>query len=505
MRIPVSIPAFLVFIQAVMLCSLTDRGMAQIREPVAAGSYYPSRTEELNAQLNLLFGTVQKEETDKNTAALIVPHAGYVFSGRVAAQAYARLDPEKTFSRIFLIGTSHHKMLNGASIYHQGNYRTPLGMVKVDTALAARLLENHPFFRFDPGAHNREHSLEVQLPFLQYRLNKPFTIVPIIIGTSSAKTCQSIAEALKPFFTPDNLFIISSDFSHYPDYEEAKRTDGITGQAIAENDPEVFLQTLKDQAGKNIAGLVTGCCAWSAVLTLLNMSSGNPDIKVHHVKYMNSGDSPSGDKKKVVGYHSFVFTREQPSPESFCLSEKEKNLLLKMAREAILAGVKTQKVPEHYGEKLPDRIQSHCGVFVTLRKDGKLRGCIGQFTTTSPLHQTVRELAQAAAFYDKRFSPVREAEIPDIEIEISVLSPLKRIHSPDEFIPEKHGIYLSKGNRSGTYLPQVAEETGWSREELLGHCARDKAGIGWDGWKEADLYIYEALVFKEKELLKPDL
>jgi AmmeMemoRadiSam system protein A len=340
----------------------------------------------------------------------------------------------------------------------------------------------------------------VQLPFLQYRLKKPFTIVPIIIGTQSAPTCKKIAEILEPWFTPENLFVISTDFSHYPSYSDAVKYDDITGKAISTNSPELFVQALLGNDKKNVPGLATSCCGWSSVLTMLYISSGNPDIKISHVKYMNSGDTPYGDKEKVVGYHSFIFTRENNVLKDFSLSEPEKIMLLNMARQSIENSLKNKPLPTPDEKDLTTGVKTQCGAFVTLNKNGKLRGCIGRFTATEPLYKVVEEMAQASAFQDTRFSPVTSKEMEEIEIEISVLTPLKRIKSIEEFELGKQGIYIIKGNRSGTFLPQVAGDTGWSKEEFLGHCARDKAGIGWDGWKDADLYTYEALVFNENEM-----
>jgi len=145
-------------------------------------------------------------------------------------------------------------------------------------------------------------------------------------------------------------------------------------------------------------------------------------------------------------------------------------------------------------------LQTKCGAFVTLRKNGGLRGCIGRFDASVPLFKVVQQMAVSSSTEDYRFTPVSANEISGLEIEISVLTPMRRIKSIDEFQLGKHGIYMRKGTRAGTFLPQVAAETGWSKDEFLGHCARDKAGIGWNGWKDAELYVYEALIFSEKEL-----
>jgi AmmeMemoRadiSam system protein A len=239
------------------------------------------------------------------------------------------------------------------------------------------------------------------------------------------------------------------------------------------------------------------------VLTLLNITSAQPAIQVEHVKYMNSGDSPYGDKVNVVGYHAFIFTRSVGSSSSieFNLSPEDKKMLLKIARESIEAKLKNRSEPKIRDNELPENLKTNYGAFVTLNKKGRLRGCIGRFMPNQPLYKVVQEMAVSAAFHDTRFAPVAKEEIKNIDIEISVLTPLKQIYSIDDFQLGKHGIYIIKGNRSGTYLPQVAESTGWNKEEFMGHCSREKAGIGWNGWKNADLYTYEAMIFHEKELL----
>jgi hypothetical protein len=485
-----------------MNCAGQQKPKQVVREPVVAGTFYPSNKTELQNQLAEFFKTAESKIPDDNIRAIIVPHAGYVFSGGVAASAFAQINPEKEYSRIFVIGTSHHIMMNGASIYNRGNYRTPLGEVEVDIELANQLLENSKLFKFNSAAHDREHSLEVQLPFLQYHLKKPFKIVPIIISTQTATTCHKIADALKHYFTNDNLFVISSDFSHYPNYADAVKTDKITGDAIASNSPEMFAETINKNEQKNVPGLATSCCGWSSVLTLLCITSETPGIAIQHVKYMNSGDTKYGDKKRVVGYHSFVFTVKNSSAENnnFILSPDDKKLLLDLARETIVSRLNNKDLPKQNEAKLSEATKTQCGAFVTLTKNDKLRGCIGRFVATEPLYKVVQEMALSAALEDRRFSPVKLNEMDEIEIEISVLTPLKPISSIDEFELGKHGIYMVKNGRSGTFLPQVAHDTRWNKEEFLGHCARDKAGIGWDGWKEAQLFTYEALVFSEKEL-----
>ena len=217
---------------------------------------------------------------------------------------------------------------------------------------------------------------------------------------------------------------------------------------------------------------------------------------------MNSGDSKHGEKDQVVGYWSLAVsgpTTQKGQSSAFDFTRDEKIMLLKIARNTIEKYVRTRRIPDDnpamYGEKL----KIHAGAFVTLKKDNTLRGCIGRFSADMPLYKLIGEMAVASSMEDNRFDPVDVGEIDQLEIEISVLSPLKKISSPNEIILGKHGIYIKKGYTSGTFLPQVATENGWNLDEFLGHCARDKAGIGWNGWKDAELFIYEACVFSEKE------
>jgi len=215
--------------------------------------------------------------------------------------------------------------------------------------------------------------------------------------------------------------------------------------------------------------------------------------------YKNSGDSEYGEKDRVVGYHSFVFTKNKSDliKMKFSFSGNEKLELLEIARDAISSALNGAVLPCSSSYNLTKMLMMPCGAFVTLNEGGRLRGCIGRFVAQEPLYEIIREMARAAAFEDPRFPKVKKNEFDNINIEISVLSPLKKINSIDEFSLGNQGIYIKKGISSGTFLPQVAKETGWTKEEFLGHCAQDKAGLSWDGWKDADLYTYEAIVFNE--------
>ena len=469
-----------------------------VRPATQANRFYTGDAKELSEEVDSLLALHRGETVYRDVAALIVPHAGYYFSGNVVAAAYMAVPKDKQYKRIFLLGPSHHEWLDGASVNTEADYyATPLGQVKVDRETAVALTAADSVFRYEPKAHDREHCLEVQLPFLQQLFtihSSLFTkevppIVPIIISTNDFQKLKRIAEALKPYLTEENLFIVSSDFSHYPNYEDACKVDALTGRAVESGDVEQFIAALEENARSGVPGLATSACGELAIATLLMMIDSTYEVK--HLMYQNSGDADESDHSRVVGYHAFAIVRK--SSQEFSLSEDEKRMLKEIALTSIKDSLNGKPIAEH--PSLTATLRQKCGAFVSLHKHGRLRGCIGHFGEDVPLHEIVAEMARAAAFEDPRFMPVTADELSDIVIEISVLTPMRRIQSLDEFELHRHGIYIRKGYRSGTYLPQVADEVNWTKEEFVSHCAQDKAGIGWDGWKDAELYVYEAIVF----------
>jgi AmmeMemoRadiSam system protein A len=250
---------------------------------------------------------------------------------------------------------------------------------------------------------------------------------------------------------------------------------------------------------ESVPNLATSTCGWSSIMTMLYMAQRKEDLVVSPILYRNSGDVAIGDKNRVVGYWAIATHQVSPNPEPFSLNGEEKQILLEIARNTLETYTSKGELAEVNPGTLPKSLKEPAGAFVSLYMGGRLRGCIGNFSPTSPLYQVVQEMTLAAATRDHRFVPVEASELEYIHIEISVLTPLEKISSEDEFQLGKHGIYMTKDGKSGTYLPQVAEDTGWTTEEFLGHCAREKAGIGWEGWKEADLYVYEAIVFGEEK------
>jgi hypothetical protein len=447
----------------------------------------------------------------ENVAALIVPHAGYYFSGHVAASAYARLDSDRPYKRIFLLGPSHHKWLDGASVNGGVDYyATPLGHVAVDREMARLLTTTDstdataPLFSYQPDAHDREHCLEVQLPFLQRRFKEVPPIVPIIISTNDFDKLKRMAEMLKPYFTDENLFIVSSDFSHYPSYGDAYAVDARTGKAVESGNVSEFIAAIEANAHSHIRNLATSACGEFPIIVLMLMLDDQYQVK--HIMYQNSGDIDDHDPTRVVGYHSFAILRNgkttssQALPNSqtqastgFTLTDQEKRILKDIALQSIRDSLEGKRLSTV--KSTSPILNQKCGAFVSLHKHGRLRGCIGHFGEDYPLYEIVAHMARSAAFEDPRFQPVSRDELKDLDIEISVLTPMRRIKSLDEFQLHRHGIYIRKGYRSGTFLPQVADEVNWTKEEFVAHCSQDKAGLGWDGWRDAELYVYEAIVF----------
>ncbi|WP_291858211.1 AmmeMemoRadiSam system protein B, partial [Marinilabilia sp.] len=451
--------------------------------------------------LDELFSQAKQPVSQDEVAAVIVPHAGYVFSGKVAASGFNQIPKDSKFDRVFLIGSSHRVAFNGASVYTQGDYLTPLGRVEVDREVAQKLVDSSSDISSDPNAHIDEHSLEVELPFLQHHLQHPFKLVPVVMGPHDANGAPRVAKALEEWFRPGNLFVISTDFSHYPAYEDAEKVDALTAEAILKNDPPELLTVLEKNRHLKIEGLSTSLCGWSSVLTLLHLTQNKDNLRFEKIEYQNSGDTLLGDKDRVVGYNAIaVFRAEQTKMEEsgFSLNREEQQWLVKRAHEALEAAV-NDEVAKAPVLLFSENLEAPVGAFVSLYNKGKLRGCIGNFGSDAPLWRVIDRMTADAALNDSRFLPVTDDEAGQLDIEISVLTPKRKVEDVGEIVPGKHGIYIEKDGRSGTFLPQVAEKTGWNLEEFLGHCARDKAGIGWDGWKDADVYIYEALVFGDKK------
>jgi AmmeMemoRadiSam system protein A len=248
-------------------------------------------------------------------------------------------------------------------------------------------------------------------------------------------------------------------------------------------------------------------CGWASGLMLLNLAEGDKSLEFRHIDYANSGDTPYGDREGVVGYHAIALiekkqvqkNEDKSSMDDLSFTRQEKEMLFSIARNSIRTMLYEDKNYAIDNKKIPEALKNQYGAFVTLKIDGKLRGCIGRFLSSDPLYEVVQSSALSSAFEDHRFYPLTKEEFDKVEVEITVLGPMKKITSINEIILGKHGIYIKNDLRAGTMLPQVATENGWTVEQFLGYTSRDKAGLGWEGWKSAELFIYEGIVLEENK------
>jgi hypothetical protein len=469
--------------------------MKEIREPAVAGSWYPGIPEILSKDIKGYLENAKKEKVEGEIVALVSPHAGYEYSGLVAAHAY-KLIEGKNFNAVVVVAPSHRALFKGASIYDRGGFRTPLGVVPVDDELSKKIMERRKEIQFLPEAHAQEHSVEMQIPFLQVVL-KSFKLVPIVMEPYwSWETCRYLASAIAETVRGKNVLLVaSSDLSHFHPYEKAVGLDKIVLNHIERFDPDGLYRDLNQNRCE--------ACGGGPIISIMLAAKALGANKGKVLKYLNSGDVV-GDRSSVVGYGAGVFYKTAGGIEKMKeekrvgvdlgLNESEKKTLHHIAKTVIENKVRGKTVPEFKVES--PILKENRGAFVTIHKKGQLRGCIGYIEGHGPLHKTIEEMAEAAAFRDPRFTPVSERELPDLEIEISVLTPLKRITDVKEIEVGKHGIYIKKGWYSGLLLPQVATEYGMDRQTFLEHTCQ-KAGLPSNAWKDKDteIYIFSADIF----------
>lgn len=469
--------------------------------PKVAGSFYPAGAAELSSAVEYMFFNVPAKVLKEDPIALWVPHAGLQYSGQMAALAYYEVKGRQ-YDAIILVGPSHRVAVQVASIYPKGVFQTPMGDLFIDAELAKKIADNLPDAKFDPQTYAEEHSLEVQFPFLLKVFPKT-KIVTILMGPMDLSTDKRVAEAIvKASAGRKVLLIASSDMSHYPRGQDAAKVDKNSLNMVRRYDVDLlpgYTQFLMNTRVPNLGCLFCGDGALATVMEAARKMGAN-DCRI--LGYTNTSEV-TGDMSRAVGYGSAAFYKnprgpsfpEQDSMAFFRAKENQKEIL-DLARTAIegYAGTRKQvnvnlENPEFFR---PQRI------FVTLKKGGQLRGCIGNPDTAVPLYEAVIAMATSAGFRDSRFSPLTAEEAKIVKIEVSVLGNFQRVANADQIQLGKHGVIVRQGDKQGLFLPEVAEQLP-KKEEFLNRLCEEKAGLPADAWKDpkTELWTFTTLHFQE--------
>ncbi|MGE3774305.1 MAG: AmmeMemoRadiSam system protein B [Gammaproteobacteria bacterium] len=435
-----------------------------VRPPAVAGSFYPRDPARLAQDVDayLEAAPARAGEAPK---AIIVPHAGYVYSGPIAATAYRALASARhRIRRVVLLGPAHRVAVRGLALPGVTAFATPLGEIPVDQALVERV-RDLPQVVVHPRCHAPEHSLEVQLPFLQ-RVLDDFTLLPLVVGQATA---NEVAEVLRAVWGgPETLIVISSDLSHYLPYPVASEVDRSTVGLILQGQPTLT----HDQA--------CGATPVNGLLTALRGGMLEPEL----LDLRNSGDT-AGPRDQVVGYVAVLFGTCATAAQDD--DARLGGALVELARDAIETAVAGRAPRRRPRDRRTDaRLDAAGAVFVTLKEDGRLRGCIGSLEACRPLREDVAANAVAAALEDPRFAPLAVRELSQVKVEVSLLSaptPMA-VNSEAEALaalrPGRDGVVLAHGVHRATFLPQVWEQLPTPREFLAQ--LKHKAGLPTDFW-----------------------
>lgn len=488
----------------------------EVRQPAMAGSFYPDDPAILRAEIEGFLEEARQTDDGQPARALVVPHAGYAFSGPTAARAFSRV-PAEGVRRIILLGPSHHYSFAGGALPDASvrSFDTPLGSVPLDRA-ALKTLRRNRHFDGPAAAHGPEHSLEVELPFLQV-VAPEAELVPIVIGgNTDLATCREMAAALSALLDESTIVVASSDFTHHGDrygwspYDGPDLGDTLveiateTAKRIVARDPRGFIKQVEVSrdtvCGVRPVGVLTALLegAFDGEGSILEVTTsghvtGSFDLSVTYV---------------AVEFHgSWREWREPVAAEFGELPASAELALLDLARVVLTTGLThdsgvAEWFADHAGRS---DLTMPAGAFVTInntgkrvRTEGRLRACMGVMDAGQPLIDAVIQAAQWAA-KDPRFPPLRLDELDEVEIEVSVLSPLKPVRSPRFIRVGEHGVVLAKDGRTAVYLPQVAVEQDWTRDEMLDQLSL-KAGLPRRAWQHgATFEVFTAQVFAEVE------
>jgi AmmeMemoRadiSam system protein B/AmmeMemoRadiSam system protein A len=470
----------------------------KIRPAGVAGSFYPADPQVLAGMVDDLLAQAVLPSLPDPILAVIAPHAGYIYSGPVAAYSYAALRGHD-FTRVVVVAPSHREGFDFTSVYNGDAYATPLGTIRVDKEFAKRLSDMSPTMRLSGQGHDAtpagaEHAIEVQLPFLQRVLGE-FQLVPIVMGSQSYESCRALGEALARLIQAEGtLLVASSDLSHFHPYEDAVTLDRKTLDALESWDTFAM--------ARNFPQRVWEACGGAPIVATMMAAERMGASQTVLLDYANSGDTV-GDHASVVGYSASLLVKargERDTKKPFSLSDAEKQELLALARaSAEYAVLKNEAFTPAPSTSLA--LNREYGAFVTLRIASALRGCIGFTSAVKPLYITVRDTATLAALRDPRFQPVSPAELPQLQYEISVLSPLRRTMDVAEIEVGRHGLLIKNGTHEGLLLPQVPVEQRWDRQTFL-NATCVKAGLPPDAWKDenTDIFLFTAVVFEESRM-----
>jgi AmmeMemoRadiSam system protein B/AmmeMemoRadiSam system protein A len=463
----------------------------EVRPPAVAGQFYPRDAAGLAEAIDAYLASARAPATAR-PVALVVPHAGYVFSGQIAADAY-RQSAGYDYDTVVILGTNHtDASFRRIALYRGRGFRTPLGVAEIDTGLATALIEADPDVAWRNETHAREHSVEVQVPFVQ-RLFPKAKILPLVVATSDPAMCARLGRALAGLVAGRRALVVaSSDLSHYPAASDARRIDRETLEAIAGMDAATVETTLAETPRRGVRELVTGACGEAPILAAIAYARALDVTRGRIVSYANSADSPAGDPRRVVGYGALTFAPDDDGANGDGkagagaagaippLSDADKQALLDYAKRTIERFVRTGTAP--LSRDVDAALMQRRGAFVTIREHGELRGCIGRLVPDGPLHWLVGAVALQAATGDPRFSPVRAKELANLEVEVSILTPMREIASPAEIVVGRDGVVMVKDGKSAVFLPEVATDEGWTREMLLDNLSL-KAGLPAGAWR----------------------
>lgn len=437
----------------------------KIRTPYCAGTWYSSDPAELADELDEYLNKVKKENL--NVKAVIVPHAGYMYSGQTAAHSFKQVSPDT--KRVIVLGTAHRYPLKGASVQEYNYYGSPLGKVKVSEDIK-NLLKEKCVVSVEEADYE-EHSIEIEIPFLQRVLGE-FELIPVIVGKLNS---TEFSEILEKYFTDKTVIVASVDLSHFHGYNDAKRLDKYSIDCILNLDSEGIDDAEIDSP--------------YAIKALLELAK-RKNWKTKLLDYRNSGDVIR-DKSRVVGYSSIIFYDE----EKGVFTAKEREFMENLARQAVESYIGEDKKIKT--EDVPDSLRQKLACFVTINEENDLRGCIGTIEPVDKLYKSIIDNAINAATRDPRFPPVTKKELGGLKYEVSVLSePAELDYSGTDdllFRIKNKGVIISKSGRRAVYLPQVWEHFSSPERFLSSLCI--KAGLSSNDWKKKDMefFIFEKL------------